>query len=126
MSALFLELARTVLFLSSSPNTVRLRMISSMVVLAPHGEVARTLPVMRLATHKLLVSVDAVVGLELLATTLADKHMANVLPNYVLVMHWQRLEILVTDITEVNSVSLCSSRETFSSPKGISTGFAGV
>ena len=43
------------------------------------------------------MSVDANVGLELLATTLADKHMANVLPNYVLVMHWQRLEILVTD-----------------------------
>ena len=39
----------------------------------------------RLATHKLLVSVDAVVGLELLATTFADKHMATVLPNYVLV-----------------------------------------
>ena len=69
---------------------------------------------------------DDNVGVELLATTLADKHMANVLPNYMLVMHWQRLEILVTDITEVNSVSFCPSREAFSSPKGISTGFAGV
>ena len=29
-------------------------MISSTVVLAPHGEVAKTLPVMRLATHKLI------------------------------------------------------------------------
>ena len=84
MSALFLELVRTVLFLSSSPLTFRLRMISSMVVLAPHGEVAKALPVVRLATHKLLVTVDAVVGLELLATTLADKHMATVMPNFVL------------------------------------------
>ena len=85
MSALFLELARTVLFLSSSPLTFKLRMVSSMVVLAPHGEVAKALPVVRLATHKLLVSVDAVVGLELLATTLADKHMATLLPNCLLV-----------------------------------------
>ena len=53
------------------------------------------------------MSVDANVGVELLATTLADKHMANVLPNYMLVMHWQRHEILVTDITEVNPASLC-------------------
>ena len=29
--------------------------------------------------QKLLVSVDAIVGLERLATTLADKHMANAL-----------------------------------------------
>ena len=66
------------------------------------------------------------VGVELLATTLADKHLAIVLPNYMLVMHWQKLEILVTDITEVNPVSLCLSWEAFSSAKGISTGFAGV
>ena len=66
MSVLFLELARTVLFLSSFLHTFRLRMISSMVVLAPHGEVANTLPVVRLAAHKLIVSVDAVVGVELL------------------------------------------------------------
>ena len=72
------------------------------------------------------MSVDDNVGVELLATTLADKHMANVLQNYTLVMHWQKLEILVTDITVVNPVSLCLSRETFPSPKGISTGFAGV
>ena len=38
-----------------------------MVVLAPHREVAKTLPVLRLAKHKLIVSVDAVVGVELLA-----------------------------------------------------------
>ena len=81
MSALFLELARTVLLLSSSAHTFRLRMISSMVVLAPHGEAAKTLPVMRLTTHKLIVSVDAVVGVELLATTPAGKHIASVLPN---------------------------------------------
>ena len=48
-----------------------------MVVLAPHGEVVKTLPVVRLATHKLIVSVDAVVGVELLAITLAGKHMAR-------------------------------------------------
>ena len=95
MSALFLELARIVL--SSCPLTFKLRMISSMVVLAPHGEVSKALPVVRLATHKLFVSVDDVVGLELLATTLANKHMATVL-----VRRWQRLESLVTDITGVN------------------------
>ena len=99
MSALFLELTRTVLFLSSSPLMFRLRMISAMVVLAPHGEVAKALPVVRLATYKLLVSVDAVVGVKLLATTLADKHMAIVLPTFVPLC-------LVTDITGVNSRSL--------------------
>ena len=85
MSVFFLELARTVLFLSSFPLTFKLRMISLMVVLAPHGEVAKVLPVVRLATLKFLVSVEAVVGLELLATTLADKHIATVLTNSVLV-----------------------------------------
>ena len=94
MSALFLELARTVLFLSYSPHTFRLKMISSMVVPAPHGEVAKTLPVVRLATHKLVVSLDAVVGVKLFATTIADKHMATVLPDYVLAWHLQRLEAL--------------------------------
>jgi hypothetical protein len=66
MSALFLEVARTVLFFPSSPRMFRLRKVSSMVVLAPLGEVAKTLPVVMLATHKLIVSVDAVVGVELL------------------------------------------------------------
>ena len=70
-----------------------------MVVIAPHGEVARALPVAWLATHKLLKSVDALVGLELLAATLADKHMATVLSNSVLVRRWQRHVSLVTDIT---------------------------
>ena len=106
MSALFLEVARTVLFLSSSPHTFRLRMISSRVVLAPHGEVAKTLPVVRLASHKLFVSVDAVVGVELLATTLAGKHMATVLPNFMLARHLKRLESFVTDITGVNPLCL--------------------
>ena len=77
-----------------------------MLDLAPHREVAKTLPVVRLATHKLIVSVDAVVGLELLATTFADKHMDTVLPNFLLVRRWQRLESLVTDITGVNLCSL--------------------
>ena len=53
-------------------------MLSSMVVFAPHGEVTKALPVVRLATHKLIVSVNDVVGLELLATTLADTHTATV------------------------------------------------
>ena len=57
MSALFLELARKVLF---------------------------PLPAVRLATHKLIIPVDAVVGVKLLATTLAGKHMATVLPKFVL------------------------------------------
>ena len=106
MSALFLELARTVLFLSSSPITLRLRMISSMVVLATHGEVAKAFFVARLATHKLLVSVDAILGLEMFATTLADKHIFNVLPNLALIKHWQRFNSLVTAITGVNPLSL--------------------
>ena len=54
-----------------------------MVVLAPLGEVAIVLLVTRLATHKLLVSVHAFVGLDLLATTLKDKHIATVLSNLV-------------------------------------------
>ena len=106
MSALFLELAITVLFLSSSPHTFRSRMISSMLVLAPHEEVAKILPVVRLATHKLIVSVDAVVGIDLLATTLAGKHIATVLPNFVLARHLQTLGSFVTDITGVNPLSL--------------------
>ena len=77
-----------------------------MVVLAPHGEVEKALPVVRLATHKPIVSVDAVVGVELLATTLAGKNMATVLPNFVLARHLQRLESFVTDITGVNPLSL--------------------
>ena len=63
MSALFLELTKTVLFLSSFPITFILRMIKSMVVLAPHGDVAQALPVARLATHKFLVFVGAIFGL---------------------------------------------------------------
>ena len=45
-------------------------------------------------------------GVELLATTLAGKHMATVLPNFVLTRHLQRLESFVTDITGMNPVSL--------------------
>ena len=52
------------------------------------------------------VSVHAVVGLELLATTLADKHMTTVLPNLVLVKYWQRLKSLATDITGSKHLSL--------------------
>ena len=49
-----------------------------MVVLASKG----ALSVVTLVRHKLLVSVDAVVGIELLATTIADKQMATVLSNF--------------------------------------------
>ena len=55
----------------------------------PHGEVAKALPVVMLETKKLCVSVDALVGLKRLATTLEDKHMATVLPNYMLVRRLQ-------------------------------------
>ena len=88
------------------PHTFRLRMISSIVVRAPHGEVAKALPVVRLATHKLIVSVDIVVGVKLLATTLAGKQIATVLPNIVLARHLHRLESFVTYIKEVNPLSL--------------------
>ena len=54
----------------------------------------------------LCVSVDAVVGVELLATTLSGKHMATVLPNFVLARHLKKLESFVTDITWVNPLSL--------------------
>ena len=37
------------------------------------------LTVLRLATHKLIMSVDVAVGVELLATTFAGKHMASML-----------------------------------------------
>ena len=105
MSALFMELARTVLVLSSSPHTFRLRIIS-LVVLAPHGEAAKTLPVVRLATKKLIVSVEAVVGVELFATTLAGKHMATLLQKNLSGRHLQRLEGFVTEITGVNPLYL--------------------
>ena len=48
-----------------------------MVIFAPNGEVAKTLPVVTLAAHKPIVSVDAVVGVELLAATLAGKFSAG-------------------------------------------------
>ena len=67
---------------------------------------SKSLSVVRLTIHKLFVPVYAVVGVELLATTLADKHMVNVLPNFVLARHCQRLESHVTDVTGVNPLSL--------------------
>ena len=69
-------------------------------------EKAKILPVVRLATHELIVSADAVVGVTLLATTLAGKHMATVLPNFLLARHLQRLESFVTDTTGVKPLSL--------------------
>ena len=53
---------------------------------------------------QLLGSIDAVDGLELLATTIVDKHMATVLPNYMLVRRLQRLQSLFTYITGVNPI----------------------
>ena len=88
------------------------------MVVAPHGDVAKTCPVVKLATYKLIksvdavvgveliMSVDAVVGVELLATTPAGKHMATVLPNFVLARHLQRLKGFVTENTGVNPLSL--------------------
>ena len=70
-----------------------------MIVLAQHGEFTQSLPVVRIATHKLLVYVDAVDWVELLATNLSDKHMAIQLSNFVLVRRCPRLESLVTDVT---------------------------
>ena len=77
--------------------------------LAFHVEVANALPVMRLATKKLLVSVDSVVGLEPLATTLTDTHMATVRPNCVLVSRLQRFISLDTYITVVKLFFLVCS-----------------
>ena len=79
-----------------------------MVVLAPHGEVAKSLPVVSFATNKLLVSVDAIVEVELLATTLAGKQLATVLSNFVMVRHWQIIESLVTDITGMTIYISCA------------------
>ena len=45
-------------------------------------------------------------GVKLLATTLGGKHMATVLPNFVLARHLQRLKSFVTDITGVIPLSL--------------------
>ena len=71
-------------------------------------QIAKVLPVARLATHKLLVPVDGVVGLELLAATLAGKHIATLLPNLVLVRRWQTLESLVPDNTGVTLSLSCA------------------
>ena len=60
----------------------------------------------RLTTLKLIVSYDAVVSVELLATTLAGEHMVTDLPNFVLARHLHRPESFVTDITGVNPLSL--------------------
>ena len=52
------------------------------------------------------MSVDAVLGVEGLATTLAGQHIATVLPNFVLARHLQKFESFVTDITGVNPLFL--------------------
>ena len=55
------------------------------VALARLEEVEKVLLVARLATHKFLLSVQAVVGLKLFATSVAVKHMTTALLNHVLV-----------------------------------------
>ena len=72
--------------------------------LTPNG--AKNIHVVRLATHKLLVSVVDAVGLELFATTHADKYIATAMQHFVLGRHWLRLKSLVTDITWVKPISL--------------------
>ena len=89
MFSLFLELDRTLIFLLC---TIWKSYNSSSC-----GEACN---------QKVFVSVDAVVGLELLATTLADKRSATLLPTCLLVRCLQSFESLVTDITRVNSLSL--------------------
>ena len=56
-----------------------------------------------------LQNLHAFVGLETLATNLADKQMANLQLNLVLVRPWLRLASLVTDIT-VTWVNLACPR----------------
>ena len=132
MSALFLEMVRTILFLSYSRLRFRFGIISSMVDLAPCGDVAKPLPAARkaLAMRKLLGSVAAVVGLQLITSTLGDKHMAIVLPNVMLVRLWHRHVSLFTNSTGVEPLSLlccvrpnCSKGKNFWSNRQICTSF---
>ena len=66
---------------------------------------AKALSLVRLATH-INVYFDTVVGVEFLCTTLAEKQMAALLTNFVLVRHGLRLESLVTDIAGLNFLSI--------------------
>ena len=50
--------------------------------------------------------VNAVVGLFILATSIADKHIATVLPTHVLIKCWQRIKSPVPDITRVKPLPL--------------------
>ena len=63
---------------------------------------------MRLENKKQILSIEGVVSLALLATTVADKHIGTVLPTYVLLRRSQRFESLVRYITGVNPPSLVS------------------
>ena len=77
-----------------------------MVVLAPHGEVEKALPVVRLPTHKLLCLLMLLLVLNFFPQSLQTKHIATLLLNVVLFRCWQRLESLVTDIPGVKPLSL--------------------
>ena len=83
MSVLFLELDRIVLFLSSP-----------LVLALATWRGCRNSSCGEGNNQKASSSGDAVVGHELLATTLADKHMATVLPNCVLVRCCKDLKAL--------------------------------
>ena len=119
MSALFLERARAALFFSSSPHTFRLRMIFSIVVFAPLGKMAKSLPVVRIATHKVIVSVDAVFGVELLATTLAGKHIATVLQ----ILCWLSI---CKDLKALSQTLQCEPKSAHSCPITLNNRYNGV
>ena len=90
MSGLFLEVASTVLFVSFSLINYSMRTISLAAVFTLWpllGEVTKVLLVGRLMTHYLCVLFQVVVGILLLATAIADKHIGYVLPTIVLVKH---------------------------------------
>ena len=99
-------MVRTALFLSTSLPHIQIEDDLLNGGPCPTRRRVKTLPVERLAKHKIIVSVDAVVECNLLATTLAGKHMTTVLPNFVMARHLQRLESFVKDITGVNPLSL--------------------
>ena len=75
-----------------------------MVVLALHGEVAKALPMVRLATHKLLVYVDALLVLIFLPQPLQT----NSWPICRQIVCWLLVESLVPDITRLNVYPSCA------------------
>ena len=101
MFALILELARIGLFVSS----FRLRIISSIVVHTPHGEVAKAPPEVRRATHKLFCLLMLLLGLNFFQNPCRPTH-GHLAAKFLLAKCGQRIESLFTDITVVNLLSL--------------------